>query len=381
VLLSGKKGRTDVHVTVQDLAALVAGQVLGDGSRAIRAARPLSEAGPEDVTFVENDRHARHLKNCRAGAVVLPPGLADRHAQLRDPAAAPVTVLRVEDPLSAFVAIAQHLHGRAEAPPHGLDPRVALHPSVRVGSDPSAHPFVCVGEGTVLGDRCRLHSGVVIGRRCRLGDDVVLHPNVVLYDGTVLGNRVVIHANAVLGAAGFGYRTQQGRHVLVPQFGAVEVGDDVEIGAGTTIDRGTFTATRIGAGTKIDNQVQIGHNSQIGRHNLIVSHVGVAGSVSTGDYVILAGQVGVADHVHVGDHAQIGARSGVLRDVPPRERMLGAPAQPEREAKRVLLCMERLPALCREVRQIEQHLGLTPDGQSTRDEGQSAGGEAARAAG
>ena len=60
-----------------------------------------------------------------------------------------------------------------------------------------------IGEGTVLGARCRIYPGVVVGRHCRLGDDVTIYPNVVLYDGTVLGNRVIIHANAVIGADGF----------------------------------------------------------------------------------------------------------------------------------------------------------------------------------
>src|SRR5205807_3439123 len=164
-------------------------------------------------------------------------------------------------------------------------------------------PFAAVGEGTVVGARCRLHSGAVVGRHCRLGDDVVLYPNAVLYDGTVLGSRVIIHANAVIGADGFGYRLQNGRHVKVPQLGHVELGDDVEIGACTTIDRGTFQATRIGAGTKIDNLVQIGHNCKIGRHNLLVSQMGIAGSSTTGDYVVMAGQVGIADHIHIGDRA------------------------------------------------------------------------------
>src|SRR5205085_2703891 len=79
-----------------------------------------------------------------------------------------------------------------------------------------------------------------------------LYPRVVLYDGTVLGHRVEIHSGAVIGADGFGYRFQDGKHVKVPQFGVVEIGDDVEIGAGTTIDRGTCHNTRIGTGTKID---------------------------------------------------------------------------------------------------------------------------------
>jgi UDP-3-O-[3-hydroxymyristoyl] glucosamine N-acyltransferase len=346
-----------VQVTVTQLAALVQGRVHGD-DRVIRAARPMNEAGTEDITFIESDRHVRHLKSCRAGAAVVPAALAVRREELRGANGTPLALIEVNDPLTAFIAIVRHLHGQPEAAPPSIDPRAAVHPSASIGPDATLRPFAVVGEGSVLGARCRLYSGAVVGRDCRLGDDVVLHPHAVLYDGTVLGNRVIVHANAVLGADGFGYRFQNGRHVKTPQFGTVEIGDDVEIGAGTTIDRGTFQATRIGAGTKIDNLVQIGHNCQIGQHNLFVSQVGIAGSCSTGDYVVIAGQVGVADHVHIDDRAIIGARSGVVRDVPAGERMLGAPAKPENEEKRILLSLGHLPELCRDVRQLKRQLGL-----------------------
>jgi UDP-3-O-[3-hydroxymyristoyl] glucosamine N-acyltransferase len=351
-----------VDVTVQQLAALVQGQVHGDGARVVRAARPLHQAGPDDITFVENDRNARYLKGCPARAAVVPTALADRRSELGPDGALPLTLIAVADPLTAFVAIVRHLHGTPELPPHGIDPRASVDATATIGPDPSIFPFAVIGAGTVIGARCHIHPGAVVGRNCRLGDDVVLYPHAVLYDGTSLGNRVIIHANAVLGADGFGYRLQDGRHAKVPQFGSVEVGDDVEVGACTTVDRGTFQATRIGAGTKIDNLVMIGHNCQIGRHNLLVSQVGIAGSCSTGDYVVMAGQVGIADHVHISDRAVIGARAGLFRDVGPGERMLGAPARPEREAKRILLCLEHLPALLRSVRRLERQLGTGENG-------------------
>ena len=348
-----------MQVTVQQLASLIDGQVHGDGARPIDAARPLHEAGPGQVTFVENERHARHLLDCRADAVVVPLALVARRPEF-DPGGR-LTLLAVTDPLAAFITLVKHLHGTPDPPPHGIDPRAAVHPSATLGPDASIFPFASVGEGTVLGARCTIHPGAVIGRRCRLGDDVVLYPNVVVYDGTVIGHRVIVHANAVLGADGFGYRLQNGRHVKVPQLGSVEIGDDVEIGACTTIDRGTFQATRVGAGTKIDNLVMVGHNCAIGRHNLLVSQVGIAGSCTTGDYVVMAGQVGIADHVHIGDQAQIGARAGVPSDLPGHARYLGAPARPESEAKRILLSLERLPALLRDVRRLKQHLGITEE--------------------
>jgi UDP-3-O-[3-hydroxymyristoyl] glucosamine N-acyltransferase len=182
-----------------------------------------------------------------------------------------------------------------------------------------------------------------------------------LYDGVVVGHRVIVHANAVLGADGFGYRLQNGRHVKVPQLGSVEIGDDVEIGACSTIDRGTFQATQVGAGTKIDNLVQIGHNCRIGVHNLIVSQSGIAGSCSTGAYVVLAGQAGIADHIHLGDGAVIAAQAGVWKDIPAGTRVFGTPATPEMEQKRILVCLDKLPDMLRDVRRIKRQLGLSDE--------------------
>jgi UDP-3-O-[3-hydroxymyristoyl] glucosamine N-acyltransferase len=337
-----------VAATVRELNDLVSGSLHGDGEQIITEARSLSQAGPGHITFVENDRQAKHLTRCQASAVVVPETFPTNGR----------TLIRVKDPLAAFISIVQHLRGKEQPPTEGVDPRAAVHPTVVMGSNTSIQALASVGAGTTIGARCRIHSGVVIGRNCRIGDDTVIFPNAVLYDGTILGNRVILHGNAVLGADGFGYRTQNGKHVKVPQLGHVEIGDDVEIGACTTIDRGTFDATRIGPGTKIDNLVMIGHNCQIGPGNIIVSQVGIAGSCSTGAYVVLAGQVGIADHVHIGDQAILGARSGVGSDLAGGVRYLGEPAIPERDQKRIYVSLAKLPEIRKDIQRIKALLRI-----------------------
>jgi UDP-3-O-[3-hydroxymyristoyl] glucosamine N-acyltransferase len=337
-----------VATTLRQLAELVQGKVQGDAELVIHAARPTSEAQAGDITFIENEKHAALLRTCRASAAVVPPSMASGG----------MAAIHVADPLTAFVTIVRHLQGKVDQPPHGIDPRASVHPTVQIGAEPSVYALATIGEGSVVGARCRIHSGVVIGPNCRIGDDVILYPNCVLYEGTILGHRVIVHSNAVLGADGFGYRLHLGRHVKVPQLGFVEIGDDVEIGACTTIDRGAFMATRVGHGTKIDNLVQIGHNCQIGKHNLLVSQIGIAGSCTTGDYVVIAGQAGIVDHCHIGQGAVIGAKAGVTKDVPPGHRMLGAPATPERDQKRVMMSLDKLPEMRKDIRRIKEHLGM-----------------------
>lgn len=337
-----------MNASLRQLAELVGGHLQGDADTIIHDAKTLNQAQSGDITFVENDNHLRGLTTSRASAAVVPTSVTN----------AGMPLIQVADPLTAFVTIVRHLRGESKTLPIGIEPRSFIHPTSRLGPEASVYPFACIGEGSTLGARCRIHAGAVVGRFCRLGDDVTLYPHVVLYDGTILGHRVTIHANAVIGADGFGYRLHDGRHDKVPQLGHVEIGDDVEIGACTTIDRGTFQATQVGAGTKIDNLVQIGHNCKIGRHNLLVSQMGIAGSSSTGDYVVIAGQVGITDHVHLGDQVIVGAKAGVTKDVPPGLRMLGAPATPEREQKRILMTLERLPEIRRDLRRIKQQLGI-----------------------
>jgi UDP-3-O-[3-hydroxymyristoyl] glucosamine N-acyltransferase len=337
-----------VSATIRQLAELVHGRVVGDPDLEITAAQPLGEACPGCITFAENARYAPQLHASTASAAVVPDNWQ----------ANGLTIIQVADPLGAFVTIMRQLHGRPEPPTHGIDARSSVDPSAVIGAEPSIHPFAVIGAGTIMGARCRIFSGVSIGRDCRIGDDVTIYPNVVLYDGTLVGSRVIIHANAVIGADGFGYRFLNGRHVKVPQLGHVEIGDDVEIGACTTIDRGTFQATRVGEGTKIDNLVQVAHNCQIGRHNLLVSQMGIAGSSTTGDYAVIAGQAGIRDHVHIGKGAVVGAQAGVARDVADGERVLGSPATPEREQKRIMMSLDRLPEIRRDIRRIMQHLGF-----------------------
>lgn len=336
-----------MEITIGRLADQVGGQVVGQSDLIITGARSLEQAGPGDISFVENERHSGRLAHTRASAVVVSP---DLYVGER-------TAIRVADPLTAFVQIAQGFLPRFNQPP-GIDPRAFVHPSSQVHASSTIQAFASIGPNAVIGKECVIHSGVSVGAHSRVGDEVILFSNVVLYDRTVVGDRVVIHANSVIGADGFGYRFQGGRHVKVPQMGHVEIGNDVEIGAGSTIDRGTFDPTFIGEGTKIDNLVMVAHNCRIGRHNLLISQVGIAGSCRTGDYVIVAGQAGLADHVTVGDGVIVGSQAGVFRDVGSGEKVLGSPAISERTQKRIFVCLDKLPEVCRDVKRIKESLGL-----------------------
>lgn len=338
--------------TVGEIAAWVGGTVSGAADTPISRATSLTDAGPGDLTLVDGAKRLAEWQASPAASAVVP---ADFPADAKP-------LIRVADPLAAFVQIVLRLRG--DRPDDtGIHPTAVIHPSVVFGANPTVGPHAVVGEGTVVGANARILAGAVVGRFCTLGDDVTLHPRVVLYDDCVLGRRVIVHAGAVIGADGFGYRLVNGRHEKVPQLGNVALEDDVEVGANTTIDRATFGTTRVGAGTKIDNQVMVSHNCRVGRHNVFASQVGIAGSCVTGDYVVMAGQVGIADHVTIHDRAVIGAQAGVMTEVPAGTFMLGYPAVPGREYMKTVAEWGKLARVRRDVLRIKKHLKLDePEG-------------------
>jgi UDP-3-O-[3-hydroxymyristoyl] glucosamine N-acyltransferase len=184
-----------------------------------------------------------------------------------------------------------------------------------------------------------------------------------------IGERFIAHPNAVIGADGFSFVTadvslvENARRTLgdtmgaeaqewrrIHSLGGVEIGDDVEVGAGSAIDYGTVRATRVGDGTKVDNLVHIAHNCVIGRHTLLCAQVGIAGSATIGDYCVLGGQVGVADNVAVGERVIAGGGSKILSNVPAGRVVQGYPAVRMETHVEGYKALRRLPRILDEIR-------------------------------
>jgi UDP-3-O-[3-hydroxymyristoyl] glucosamine N-acyltransferase len=324
--------------TLNELTHIARARLVGYGATAISGVAALESATATDIVFVEQDARLPQALASAAGAVI-----AGEFATAV-PASKPILIS--PQPRLSFALVAAALRpSRPDAP--GIHPTAIVDPSATIAPGVSIHPYAVINERAAVGEHTRIGPGVIVGAGVRIGSYCDVKAHAVLYPGTTLGDRVLVHASAVLGSDGFGYvrDTQTGAQVKFPQEGRLEVGDDVEIGAGTTIDRGALGATVIARGAKIDNLVHVAHNVRIGENTVIAAQSGIAGSSVVENDVVMAGQVGIADHVHVGPGVIIGAQSGVptgkvLRG--PGLVFWGSPARPLREHLKELAALARI---------------------------------------
>lgn len=332
--------------TLAELAAVLGGQVVGDGATAIHGVAGIREALPGDITFLANARYESHLLETRASAVICS----------REPRQTPMPLLQVDNPYLAFQRVVRVFRPEVHRPEPGVHPSAVVSSAATLGANVSVGPNCVIEAGARIGDRVVLMPGCYVGAAVSIGDDSFFYPRVTVREECIVGRRCIAHTGVVIGSDGFGFAFDQGRYHKVPQVGNVVIGDDVEIGANTTIDRATTDSTRIGDGSKIDNLVQIGHNVVIGKHCIVVAQVGISGSTELEDYVTLGGQSGLVGHIRIGKGAMVGAQSGVTKSVPADGVVTGYPAVPHGVFKRIHAFIQRLPQLFERTKRMEERV-------------------------
>jgi UDP-3-O-[3-hydroxymyristoyl] glucosamine N-acyltransferase len=320
----------------------------GDGEKELTGVAPLESAGASEVAFVGNRRADRQAEGSAAGCLLVP---------LEWPSPCYRTVIRVQEPRTAFARVMSRFYPTAELNP-GIHQTAVVGSNVQLGALVYIGPHAVVGDGSRIGVATSIGAGCSIGKRVVLGEGCVLHPNVTVYDNVDIGRGTILHSGCVIGADGFGYVMEHDRWHKFPQVGRVEIGEFVEIGANSCVDRAALGMTSIGEGTKLDNMVHVGHNCKIGRHVVVAAQTGFSGGVVVEDYAVIGGQVGIGDKARIESRAVLGSGCGVLTSkiVRSGETVWGTPARPLKQHLETLANLARLPELRREIGDLKRRL-------------------------
>lgn len=336
-----------MELTAAQLATVVRGTVVGDGSVKINGFAKIEEASEGCVTFLANPKYTPCIYKTQASAVLVRRDFEPEHE-------ISATLICVDDPYATLAELLNWVNKHQAPEKKGIEQPSFIAEGVELGEDVYVGAFAYIAPGSKIGNGVKIYPQVYIGDNVTVGDGTILYPGVKIYHNCEIGKRCVIQAGAVIGGDGFGFAPSGGEYVKIAQVGNVVIEDNVEIGANTTIDRATMGSTVIHYGVKLDNLIQVAHNVEIGDHTVMASQVGVAGSTKVGSYNMVGGQVGISGHIKVGDRNQIGAQSGLHNSITSDNVVLGSPPVPARDFARQVVNIKKLPTLYRDVEELKK---------------------------
>lgn len=280
-----------MDVRLAEIVEQLGGELIGPPDLPLAGLASLASAGLAHIGFVTGDRHREAMRASRAGALIVPPTLAEEAAQQ-------AALIVTPQPYLYYARLSQWWARRLRANEiQGVHPTAWIAPDAHLGEGVQIGAFAVVEAGARIGAHSRIAPHVVIGARCELGE------------------RCIVHAGVVIGADGFGFAPLEGRWEKIEQLGRVRIGSDVEIGANCTIDRGALDDTVIDEGVKLDNLIHIAHNVHIGAHTAMAGCAAVAGSARIGRHCTIGGDAKILGHLELADHVHISACSVVTRSI------------------------------------------------------------------
>jgi len=287
--------------TVKFISDYIGASVVGDDEVKIKNIATIDNATSGSITFLSNSKYKKLLDDTDASAVIVKEGIKTENK---------TTLLTCSDPYLAYAKVTKLFNNEANFSKGNFNKGSFIH------------------ETAILGSNINIGPNVFIGENCSIGDESVIYPNTVIFKDVSVGKNCIIHPNVVLGSDGFGFAAEKDEFKKIEQLGGLKIGNNVEIGAGSTIDRGAISNTIINDGVKLDNQVHIAHNVSIGANSAIAACCAIAGSTKIGKNFKMGGLSGVLGHLEVCDDVTVGAHTLITKSIKSSGNYIGImPAQ------------------------------------------------------
>ena len=125
-------------ITAEAIAALVAGELIGDGKAVVSGIAPLDRADASQLSILSNGRYAPMMATTKAGVVLVDP-------EFRDAAGAPRARIIVKQPLEKLLSLLPRFY-----PLEVQVPGVAS--TARIGKGATIGQRASIGEYAIIGD-------------------------------------------------------------------------------------------------------------------------------------------------------------------------------------------------------------------------------------
>jgi UDP-3-O-[3-hydroxymyristoyl] glucosamine N-acyltransferase len=330
--------------TLNEIAKKFNLELIGDSNHEIDGVSTLINSTNSKLSFLSNSKYSSQLSDSQAGVVILSKNDIEKYSGNK---------LIAEDVYVAFAKISS-LFITKNIANTGIHKTAIIAKTAIIGKDVVIGPYCIIGDNTFIDSGSEMEARVTIENDCKIGKNCILKSNTVISKGCILGDRVILHPGAIIGADGFGLARDKHGWIKVPQLGAVQIGDDCEIGANTTIDRGTLEDTVLENDVRLDNQIQIAHNVYIGAHTVMAGCSAVAGSAKIGKNCLVGGGVGILGHLEVCDGVTLQSMALVTHSIKkPGSYSSVSPLQKTEDWRKNAVRFKQLDKIARKLNKLE----------------------------
>lgn len=338
--------------TAEQIAGILEGEVVGNPNVQVSRLSKIEEGTAGSLTFLANPKYNNFIYSTQASVTIVNNTFVPENDMT-------TTMIKVEDAYGAFTKILE-FYDQVKHNKAGIEQPSHISDTATYGEKLYLGCFSYVGSNVVIGNNVKIYPNAFIGDNVVIGNDVIIFAGARIYSDTIIGNNCAIHAGSIIGADGFGFAPNaDGTYNKIPQIGNVIIGDNVDIGAGTTIDRATMGSTIVRSGVKLDNQIQIAHNVEIGENTVIAAQTGIAGSTKIGKNCMIGGQVGIAGHLVIGNNVRVQAQSGIGKNLTDGEIVQGSPSFTYSDYSKSYVHFRNLPKIVSELEELKKQLNNT----------------------
>lgn len=338
-----------MEFTIEQIAQLLGGQVLGDGNKKVNNLSKIQEGIEGSISFLSNPKYENFIYSTNASAVIVSRSFEPKQK-------INTTLVLVEDPYTSFTLLLEEYHKLMTFRKNGIESPSFIGSNSTTGENIFRGAFSYIGQDCKIGKNVKIYPQVYIGDNVEIGNNTILYAGVKVYNDCIIGNYCTIQSGAVIGSDGFGFAPQpDGTYKTIPQVGNVILEDHVDVGANTVIDCATMGSTIIRKGVKLDNLIQIAHNVEVGSNTVIAAQTGISGSSKIGENCIIAGQVGIVGHIEIANKTSVAAQSGVSKTFNIEgQKLLGSPAFELKPHLKSYTVFKKLPELLKRIEELEE---------------------------
>jgi UDP-3-O-[3-hydroxymyristoyl] glucosamine N-acyltransferase len=172
----------EVKKTLEEIARLVGGEVVGDPGIVITGVSGIKEAQDGDITFLANPKYAPLLEKTHASAIITS----------REITKAAKPIIRTDNPSLAFTKIVSFVLPVTIKHPVGVHSTAVIGKDVKLGRGVAIGPYAVIADNASLGDNTVVYSGSYIGCDTVIGNDVIIYPNVSVRERISIDRKSVV---------------------------------------------------------------------------------------------------------------------------------------------------------------------------------------------